>query len=441
MWRALVLGKNRNGWWQKLFGFVPRRKSQGQAIWIHAVSVGEVNLLAPIIAEIKQQHPGLEIAISTTTQTGFELALQKYAEHVVFYCPFDFTWAIKRVIKRIRPEMLVLAELELWPNLIATTHSRGIPVTVVNGRLSENSFKGYQRIKWMVEPSFRKLSFVGAQNETYANRFKELGCPTDRVVVTGNVKFDGVQTNRDSPTVANEIEKLKRIANVSADEWVFVAGSTQPEEDKLVAQVYKQLKTKIPKLRLIIVPRHPNRSRHLGEQLTAMGLPSIYRSSCSSDSPESIDGSVEDSAKPIFIVDVIGELTGWWGVANAGYVGGSMGSRGGQNMMEPAGFGIPISFGPNTVNFRDVVSELLFHDAATVVQGESSLREFVSKAFFDPDWSAESGANAQKVVLSNIGAAQRTVEFLCAILDPAQSGFAPNQFDSSHPTDAETKAA
>lgn len=412
LWRAISSGKNKRGWGQKLLGLIPSRDSTNQLIWIHAVSVGEVNLLAPVIREFKKRNPDLEFAISTTTETGFDLATQKYAEHFVFFCPMDFSWAIKRVIKRLRPTMLILAELELWPNLISTSRLAEVPVAVVNGRLSENSFKGYKRLNRLVRSSFDKLSIVCVQNPTYAERFCELGCDPKNVFVTGNVKFDGVQTDRDDA----KVQEFKQLASVKDHEFVMVAGSTQVEEDILAAKVYQRLQAKIPNLRLILVPRHPERCGALIERLDELGFSTIRRSQMSVQSPlsgfdkQSNTGSLES----ILIVDVIGELGGWWGVANAGYVGGSLGRRGGQNMIEPAAFGIPISFGPNTVNFRQIVDELLAHDAATVIQDQASLFAFVDRAYHDPEWRSAIGSRAKKVVLGHVGASQRTVASLCS---------------------------
>ena len=175
LWR-IVKGKSRRGWTQKLFGTVPELTQPGPSLWLHAVSVGEVNLLQPIIEQLLSQRPELQIAVSTSTEAGFDLAQDKYSQHHIFFCPHDFSWAIKRVLKQIRPNAIVLAELELWPNLIAVAGKHKIPIIVVNGRISENSYRGYQRFGLITKPMFRGLSLVMAQTQTYANRFIELGC-------------------------------------------------------------------------------------------------------------------------------------------------------------------------------------------------------------------------------------------------------------------------
>ncbi|MFT5302551.1 MAG: 3-deoxy-D-manno-octulosonic-acid transferase [Mariniblastus sp.] len=452
LWRCVRAGKNKRGWGQKLLGRGLFRgsvaRSNGQAesrcIWVHAVSVGEVNLLAPVLSRLNQSHPDLEIVISTTTETGFDLAQQKYPQLEVFFCPMDFTWAIKRVIRRLRPAMLVLAELELWPNLIAKTSAAGIPVVVINGRLSENSFRGYRRLKWLVRPTFKRLAKVAVQNQVYADRFIELGCERTNVEVTGSVKFDGVPTDRRNE---HSVE-LAKAANVQNDEFVFVAGSTQIEEDLIAARVYQQLQAQISGLRLVLVPRHPERCDALVAQLNEMNMPWVRRSAMLTGKVWPVAdlsaGNLADviPAQPILVVDVIGELGGWWGVADVGYVGGSMGKRGGQNMIEPSAFGIPVSFGSNTVNFQQLVDELLVHDAAVVVRDQAELTTFVQRASKDSDWANEIGARAQNVVVSHVGASQRTVDCLSEVLRAV--GVSPfGELELSHGQDgfSDTKAA
>lgn len=417
MWRAVFSGKNRRGWNHKLLGWVKPRKSAAPCVWLHAVSVGEVNLLIPIMEQLAARRPDLEFVISTTTETGFDLAQKKYANKYVFFCPMDFTWAIQRVLKRLNPSLLVLAELELWPNLIRTTRRSGVDVAVVNGRLSENSFQGYQRLAWLIRRTFGQLSLVAAQNDTYAQRFLRLGCDRATLAVTGNVKFDGAETDRSN---ARTIE-LCDLARIDSTEQVFVAGSTQLEEDLIAAEVYRRLLPTFPDMRLILVPRHPERCDVLIHQLRQIGLPVVRRSALTiadgiGDSDSDRGSAAGAGIRAILIVDVIGELGAWWGRADAAYVGGSMGRRGGQNMIEPAAFGTPVSFGPHTENFRDIVSDLLSTEAAVEVDDAEQLAAFVRRAFSDGQWAAEIGARARNVVLDHVGASQRTADALCELL-------------------------
>ena len=191
-WRVVIQKKNRQGSGQKFFGWVPERSGNRECLWFHAVSVGEVKLLKPVIDAIIARAPETEIVVSSTTQTGRTLAAELYPDHTTFYTPADFSWALRRAFKQIRPTAIVLAELELWPNLIHMATARAIKVCVLNGRLSEKSSRGYSRFSFLCRPMFEKLAWVGAQSESYATRFVQNGCDPKRVSVTGSVKFDGV---------------------------------------------------------------------------------------------------------------------------------------------------------------------------------------------------------------------------------------------------------
>jgi 3-deoxy-D-manno-octulosonic-acid transferase len=394
--------KSRRGWGQKLFGFVPQRSGDGQCVWIHAVSVGEVNLLAPVIAELVADDPQFEVVISTSTETGFELAKKKYASHSVFFCPYDFSWSVSRTLHRVRPTAIVLAELELWPNMVSVAHSRGIPVLVINGRLSDKSFLGYQKFSWITGPIFRRLSFVLAQTEEYADRFRRLGCISDRVSVSGSVKFDGVQTDPNNPLT----RELADEAGFQHGDFVFVAGSTQLEEDLIAAEVFAELSPQYPQFKMVLVPRHPDRSRVLQKKLAERQIVSALRTRLAKS----------NQTVSVLIVDVIGELGSWWGRADCGYVGGSMGDREGQNMIEPAAYGIPVSFGPRTKNFRDVVAQLIKADAARVVRDADQLRSFLCFCLSNSQEADLMGRRAQSVVEANRGAAKITATKITSFL-------------------------
>ncbi len=193
---AVRYGKYRDGWGPKYFGVVPRRAGNRPCLWLHAVSVGEVNLLQPILSQLGQEHPAWECVISTTTRTGLALARKKYAGCQVFYCPLDFTWSVRHAMLRIRPSVLVLAELELWPNLIRAARQHGARVAIVNARLSDKSYRGYRRIRPLTRRVLEQVDLIAAQDETYAARFRALGAPAAAVHVTGSIKFDGAQTER-----------------------------------------------------------------------------------------------------------------------------------------------------------------------------------------------------------------------------------------------------
>ena len=300
--------------------------------------------------------------------------------------------------------MLVLAELEIWPNLIRVVADSGVPVAVVNGRLSEKSFQGYQRLGVILRPVMSRISMVGAQNEVYAQRFVAIGCEPENVTITGSVKFDGLETDRrNSKTV-----ELRQLAGLTDANLTFVAGSTQLEEDLIAAEAFRNLASDHPELRMILVPRHPDRVEQLMIKLKQRGVPAVRRSS--------LEQSLEDTSA-VLVVDVIGELGFWWGCADVAYVGGSMGKRGGQNMLEPAAFGIPVSFGPSTENFREIVDQFMESDAAIVIRNREDLQAFVGHAVQDAQWRAELGSRAKNVVMSHIGGSVRTADALCGVLD------------------------
>ena len=245
LYAAIRKGKYREGYAAKLLGRVPRRTSQRTCVWLHAVSVGEVNLLAPLIREIQRQRPDWECVVSTTTMTGMALARKKYAGLSVFYCPLDFTWAVAAAMRRIRPRVLVLAELELWPNLVRAARRSGARVAVVNGRLSEHSFRGYLRIRPLVSRLMKRIDLLAVQDETYAGRFRALGARSAAVRVTGSMKYDGARTDRDNPAT----RRLGRLAGFAEQDLVLLAGSTQEPEEAAAMEVYRRLSPAWPRLR------------------------------------------------------------------------------------------------------------------------------------------------------------------------------------------------
>ncbi len=408
-WQAARTGKYREGWGQKLLGLVPVRKSRSRCVWLHAVSLGEVSLIGPLVAELKRRHPDWDLVISTTTLTGHALAKTRYSEHTVFYCPLDFTWTVSAAMRRIRPDVLLLAELELWPNLIDAARRRGARVVVVNGRLSERSFRGYRRLGGLVRRLLTRIDLIAAQNEPYAERFRELGAVADRVVVTGSLKFDGAQTDRANPATT----RLRSLASFAENDIVFLAGSTQEPEERLAIEAYKELAPRHPRLRLVIVPRHPERFVEVARLLSTSGLIWEKRSQWNQRGG--------NAQVRVLLVDQVGELAAWWGTATIAYVGGSMGERQGQNMIEPAAYGCAVSFGPKTRNFRDVVSALLAADAAVVVNNGAELTEFVRRCLGDRDWAAELGRRAASVVASQLGATGRTVDLIDGLIQADDS--------------------
>ncbi len=399
VYRRRAAGRPLGNWRQRVLGLVPKRESNRLCMWIHAVSVGEVNQLGMLLPALQQQFPNWEFVISTTTATGQQLARKKFPRLTTFYFPIDFSWAVHRAFRRVRPSLLLLTELEIWPNLIRQSDQQNIPVAIVNGRLSHSSFTRYRRARRILKSTFAGLNLVTAQNQDYANRFIELGCPAKRVHVTGSIKFDAQPPRPNRQTVT----ALMRGAGLRPDDVVWVAGSTQDPEEQIVAQVYRSLKPRFPMLRLVLVPRHPHRASQVASMLEQTQLTVVRRSEF---------GLQPADRDRVVLVDTIGELNDWWNIAAMAFVGGSLGRRGGQNMIEPALAGKPMCFGPNTWNFADVVELLRQADAATVVVDRQELEKFVVDCLADPDAARVRGRRAQQLVVSQRGATQRIVRHL-----------------------------
>ena len=352
--------------------------------------------------------------ISTTTKTGMALAKKKYAGRIVFYCPLDFTWAVNTAMRRIRPDVLVLAELELWPNLVWAARRHGARTAVINGRLSQRSFAGYLRIRPLVSRMLRSLDCLAVQDETYAERFRNLGARPEAVQITGSMKYDGAQTDRDNPAT----RRLAALAGLAADDIVFLAGSTQEPEERVAVEVFQQLSRDWPLLHLIIVPRHPERFDSVARMLDASGV--TWQRRTLLDSLTTNDLETSKKTPRVLLVDVVGELGAWWGTAHVAFVGGSLGCRGGQNMIEPAAYGAAVSFGPNTRNFRDIVAALIERDAAVVVADGEQLLAFVRSSLANPAVAAARGQRAAGLVRQQLGATERTFQLLLPLVDDQQ---------------------
>lgn len=432
IYRGLKTGRYSQGWSQKLLGVVPReikaRLGASPLIWLHGVSVGEVQLLKPVLEQLRLRNPQATFVLSTTTQTGMELAKKILPNELLIYFPFDFTWSVKRVLKTIKPKLLVLGELELWPNLIACSTNMGVRIAVVNGRLSERSFKGYRKYQRLTAAMFSKLSLVAAQDVTYADRFVACGVAASRVMVTGSTKFDNVTFDRQSEPV----EKLRKLVGLEEHHVVWIVGSTQSPEEKAAARAFLELREAWPQLRLIIVPRHQERFESVYRELQELGTNLIRRSSIETPKSETSGDSdgrgIGADNWRVLLVDTIGELRWWWGVADVAIVGGSFGDRGGQNMLEPSAFGINVAFGPNTQNFRDISELLLMENAAVRLKGLDEILPWMCEQLSNAEPGRARGERAQRLIRRHQGALERTVDALQVILDSRE----PNAFELSY---------
>lgn len=412
LYRIVVQKKNRAGWGQKLLGNVPVRTGERPCLWLHAVSVGEVLQLQPVLESLARERPDCELVLSTTTTTGHDVAVKKYPDCRVIYFPLDFSWSVGRALSRIRPTGIVLVELELWPNFIHAAADRGIPVVLINGRISERSFCGYCKLRPLMRGLLRRLTVCAVQNETYAARLEQLGADRSRMHVTGSIKFDRIETNRNN---AKTLE-LRRAFGLRDNERVFIAGSTQPPEERFAIETYLSLRDKHPDLRLTLVPRHKERFEEVARLVTVEFRLPLVRRSQHAEEPRLFQKAGVLDAAPILLLDTLGELSACWGLADVAFVGGSLTNRGGQNMIEPAGYGAAVLFGPNTQNFRDVVESLLARQGAVVVHNPGELTAQVNRFLTHSNEAAAYGERARELVLSQRGATERTVELVCGVL-------------------------
>ena len=407
IWRSLRHGRYRRGWEQKLFGSLPELSGDRPVIWLHAVSVGEVLQLQKVVEQFQIANgETYSIVITTSTDTGFDLAKERFAGCTVCWFPLDFSWSVRTAIRRINPKMVVLMELELWPNFLAACKDAGVRTSLINARMSDRSFSGYSRMSRLVRSLFADFSVVAAQNEQYAERLKRLGTTSERTIVTGSIKFDGVQTDRSNAAT----QALRQLFDIGPDETVFIAGSTQSPEEQVALDAWQALATEYPKLRLIIVPRHKERFDDVAALAAKSGASLHRRSQLKTD-------SVIDH-RAVILLDTIGELAACWGLADIALVGGSFGSREGQNMLEPAAYGAAVMFGPRTRNFRDIVERLLNVNGAIRLQSTDDVAVQLRRLQSDKEMRIRYGRAAQNLVIQQKGALQRTIDMLQAELSP-----------------------
>ena len=369
------------------------------------MSVGEVLAARTLVARVQEALPGWEVVVSTTTRSGQEVARRTFPDLHLFYYPVDFSFVTRRVLDRIRPDVVVLLELEIWPNFLLTTSRRGIPVFLVNGRITQRSVKGYRRVQKVIPEPLDRIELYGVQTEAYRERFLALGVPAGRVFVTGNLKFDTVVTEG----VDGLRKSLSGSLGIEDGEWVLLAGSTHDGEEEMVLRAFRAVAARDPRARLVLVPRHLERIGAVEGAVAAAGLPSARRTAG--------PGEVRDGRKPVIVVDTMGELGSLYAVADVVFVGGSLVHHGGQNMLEPAGFGKPVLTGPHHWNFEEVVDVLGAAGGLEVVRDARSLEEAVLRLHADRAAAARRGEAARGAVLRGKGATLRTLDLLRARLE------------------------
>lgn len=406
-WKLWRRGGWRRGFGER-FGRIEAGKLQplagAKVLWLHAVSVGEVGVCAQLVATLKPQLPGWKFVVSTTTTTGMgELAKKLSAEVTRIYYPVDFPWAVRRTLAAVRPAAVVLVEAEFWPNFLWQVRERGLPIFLANARVSDKSFRGYRRGAFVFQELFGNFAAVGAQNDADAARLRELGSRAEAVHVTGNAKFDAA-----SPTggTSLDVPALLRQFGVPDDAQLLVAGSTHAGEEVLLARMFLRLRERFPKLFLVLVPRHFERTKAVVEELRPTGIRLALRTGLT-DGKTFAPGTVD-----CLLVNTTGELRHFYRHATVVFVGKSLTAKGGQNPIEPGALGKAMLFGPHMENFRPIAAEFVTSDAAVQVPDAPALEAAFAELLADSTRREQLGANALRVVQRNQGAAERTAEMI-----------------------------
>ena len=375
-----------------------------RVLWMHAVSVGEVNICTQLIRALEPRVPNVKIVVSTTTTTGMGLLQSKLPLHIgKIYYPIDHRKCVARAYAIVQPEAIVLVEAEVWPNFIWRARKTRTPLFLVNARLSDRSYRGYKRFAFLFRPLFSAFTGVGAQNEADADRLHEIGCRAEAVHVIGNLKFDAAQPD-DRRTL--DVPAMFRQLGVPLNSPVIVAGSTHAGEEALLAGIFLRLQKKIPGLFLVLVPRHFERAREVQNDLRARGVKFISRSEITADTRLKLD------EVDCLLVDSTGELKFFYEQATVVFVGKSLTAEGGQNPIEPAALGKAMVFGPNMQNFADVVRIFLQEKGAVQVRNAAELERELADLLEGAARRDQLGNNALKVVRANEGAIDRTVEMI-----------------------------
>ena len=357
------------------------KRSSGQTIWLHALSVGEVTSAVPLVRGLRAAYPDTRIIVSTTTGSGKKLAdnlLGPLADRVIDG-PIDLLPVVLKFIRHIHPDLFILVETDFWPNMLLCLKNGGIPAILVNGRISEKSMTKYLRWKFFFQPMFQCLSFLSMQTLRDKEKMELLGIISEKLPILGNLKF--------ATHIENNIQLRKeKIALLPKDRILFIAGSTHPGEEKILIDCYCHLRNIHPELFLILAPRDPKRTKEIVEAACECGLSSALRS----------DEVV--SPADLFILDTIGELVDFYALSHLAFVGGSLVNKGGHNPVEPAAMALPVLFGPHMEDFSEIADSLIAVGGAVQTNNQEQLVEAVSKLLSNPTYRSRMGQMAQQCV-------------------------------------------
>ena len=405
LWRMRRRGGYARDFCQRIGRYRPEVAAalgEGGRVWIHAVSVGEMYVGLRLLHAYRDVHPTARFVVSTTTSTGYRIACEKLGDpDVAIYFPIDLPIVVRRVFNRIRPRVLILVEGEFWPNLVREASRRGIPLFLVNGIISDHSFRGYRKFRVLTRRIFRLFDGLYVQGEKDRDILLDLGAPPDRVKVLHSAKYEVAETNADGEGLANRILSW---AGIRGERPVLLGGSTWAGEEAILVDVFQELRSEWPDLALVLVPRHAERSHEVAADLEERGQSFLRRSAWAEGAP----GQSGD----VLLVDSTGELIFFYPRADLIFVGKSLCAEGGQNIIEPALFGKPIVVGPHMGNFPVVMRDFLESDAIRQVPDAGRLRDAVGDLLRHRGAAEAMGARAAQLVRDRAGAVGETVKLI-----------------------------
>lgn len=383
--------------WSERFGHVESLNKDKPVIWVHAVSVGEVEACKPLVSALKAEYPNHQLLITTMTPTGSERVKANFQGSVAHcYFPYDLPFAINKFLDSVHPEFGILMETEIWPNMIHHCHQRNIPLVLANARLSERSKKGYQRFTDFSKSTLNKLTLIAAQNETDRQRFQELGVPKQRIFAIGNLKYEISLP----ASVKEQAESMRAMWDSNRPVWI--AASTHEGEDEMILNASRQIRSVFPDLLVIIVPRHPERFDRVTAQCQRSGFITLRRSEhkpCSSN-------------VQVLMVDTMGELVLFYATADVAFVGGSLVPHGGHNILEPAALGRATITGPHYFNFQTITDQFLDANALLRVDDTEQLASTVIELLQNPTKRAEMGEASLNLIRKSQGASSRVINLV-----------------------------
>jgi len=379
-------------------GFIEPLADKREVIWIHAVSVGEVQASRPLVDYLQEHFPRYQILLTTTTPTGMATVMQVYSDSVSHrYFPYDLPVTVARYIRIIRPKVLLVLETEIWPNLYRQCRKGGIPVVLINARLSEKSVKGYQLLSGLTRATLEQITIIATQSSDYAERFISLGAPVQNVQITGNIKFD----IKFPHSIREQGEAIRRYFSTTRPVWI--AASTHEGEEEIILDAFTMVQSQQPDCLLVLVPRHPERFTVVAQLCKRKGL----STACYTDNPAKYSQITQ-----VYLLDVLGLLPAYYATADVAFVGGSLVPAGGHNMLEPACLGLPIITGEYLFNFNEVANLLSSANALYKVRDASTLTEVVLQFLADANLRFSVGERARKVVIENQGSINKIVNLL-----------------------------